>query len=96
MVYNGPKPLYNKGLGVLELTNHFETRVLLTKEKSCTIKPNLLDPNNLQLTLSLELKSPTGQMQNLSIVQLTTKPSQPVEVVIGDWDLTLTPQMAAE
>ena len=81
----------NKNLGQLELTNHYETCVNLGAGKSCTIKPTSLDHNNLQLTMSLESKNPSGKVSELSVIQVVTKTGQSFEVAVGDMNLTLTP-----
>lgn len=86
----------NKNLGELELTNHYETRVNLGVGKSCTIKPTLLDHNNLQLTMALESKNATGETSGLSVVQIVTKTGQSFKVAVGDMNLTLTPKLAVE
>jgi hypothetical protein len=86
----------NKNLGELELTNHYETCVNLGAGKSCTIKPTLLDRNNLQLTMALESKNASGKTSGLSVVQIVTKTGQSLEVAVGDMNLTLTPKLAAE
>jgi hypothetical protein len=86
----------NKNLGELELTNHYETCVNLGAGKSCTIRPTLLDRNNLQLTMALESKNTNGKTSGLSVVQIVTKTGQSFEVAVGDMNLTLTPKLAAE
>lgn len=85
-----------KDLGVLQLTNHFETCVELGDGKSCTFKPELLDRRNLQITLVVESKSPNGKTQGLNVMKVVTRRDQPFEVDVGGTDLTLTPQLAAE
>jgi hypothetical protein len=84
----------NKDLGELSLTNHYETCVNLGAGKSCTIKPILLGRSNLQLTMSLESKTPNGKTQDLSVVQVVTKAGKPFEVAVGNMNLTLTPLLA--
>jgi hypothetical protein len=51
-------PSKTKELGVIQLTNHYETQIDLGKGQSCTITPRLLDRHNLQLTLSFGTKTP--------------------------------------
>jgi hypothetical protein len=84
----------NKNLGELSLTNHYETCVNLGAGKSCTIKPTLLGRSSLQLTMSLESKTPNGQIKDLSIVQVVTKTGKPFEVAVGNMNLTLTPLLS--
>jgi len=86
----------NKNLGELELTNHYETCIQLGAGKSCTIKPNLIDRKDVQLTMALQAKSPDGKIAGLSVVQVTARPGQSFEVAVGDMNLTLTPRLADE
>ena len=50
-----------RDLGVVQLTNHFETRIQLGGGKSCTITPHLIKPQHLQLTMVLNPKWPTAK-----------------------------------
>ena len=84
----------NKDLGELELTNHYETCVNLGAGRSCTIKPNQLDRSNLQLTMSLESKDPSGKVKDFSVVQVVAKKGKSFEVAVGSMNLTLTPLLA--
>ena len=86
----------NKNLGNLQLTNHYELFVNLGAGKSCTIKPTLLDHNDLQLMVSLQSKNPKGGMKGLSIVRVIAKSGQPFDVSVGDMNLTMTPRLAME
>lgn len=86
----------NKNLGELELTNHCETCVDLGAGKSCTIKPNEIGRDNLQLTMSLETKNASGKVNGLSVIQVVTKTGKSFEVAVGDMNLTLTPKLAEE
>jgi hypothetical protein len=84
-----------KDLGVLQLTNHYETCVAIGVGKDCRIIPQILGRHNVQITLTLESKSPDGKTSGLSIVQLAGDPQKPFEFSIGDSDFTFTPQVAA-
>jgi hypothetical protein len=86
----------NKNLGELDLTNHYETCINLGAGKSCTIKPTLLDRNNLQLTMALESKNSSGKTSSLSVIQVVTKTGQSFEVAVGSMNLTLTPKLSEE
>jgi hypothetical protein len=83
-----------KDLGVLELTNHFETSVAFGPHRKCRIVPKMLDRHNLLLTLTVESKSADGTIAGLSVVQVTGKPEQPFEIAIGDTDFSFTPEIA--
>jgi hypothetical protein len=90
------KPANLKNLGELALTNHVETCVNLGAGKSCTITPTLLDRKDLQLVMALESKKSDGKTAGLSVVQVVTEPGQSFDISVGDLDITLTPEMAAE
>jgi hypothetical protein len=83
-----------KDLGVLELTNHYETYVKFGPNRNCRIVPKMLDRRDIELTLTVESKSPDGRISGLSIVQLTGKPEQAFQVSIGDTDFSFTPEIA--
>jgi len=84
----------NRNLGEVELTNYYEADIELGAGKSCRITPKVIDRKNLQLTMALELKKVDGQMAGLSVTQVITCPGQPLEVAVGDMNLTLTPKLA--
>ena len=84
-------PANKKDLGVLTLTNDYETDVDLGAGKSCSFKPNVLDHHNLALTMAFELRNSTGGTSNLNVIQVVVPEGKPLEVAIGDTDLTLTP-----
>jgi hypothetical protein len=91
-----PAPSRTRDLGVLQLTNHCETRIQLGGGKSCTITPHLIDPNHLQLTMVLESKLPDGKTRGLNVMKVISRPDEQFEVDFGSLNLTLTPQMAVE
>jgi hypothetical protein len=84
-----------KDLGVLTMTNHYETCVILDKNRDCRIVPKILGRSDVQLTLTLESKGTDGKPAGLSVVELTGNPQKQFEVSIGDTDFTFTPQIAA-
>ncbi|MGO8837857.1 MAG: hypothetical protein ACLQAH_09345 [Limisphaerales bacterium] len=85
-----------RDLGVVQLTNHFETRIQLGGGKSCAITPHLIDPKHLQLTMVLESKMADGKTTGLNVMKVVTRPDQQFEVDFGSLNLTLTPEMAEE
>jgi hypothetical protein len=94
---NGPPvPSRTRDLGVLQLTNHCETRIQLGGGKSCAITPHIIDPKRLQLTMVLESKMPDGKTRGLNIMKVVSQPDQQFEFVFGGMSLTLTPQLASE
>jgi hypothetical protein len=83
-----------KDLGILQMTNHFETCVKFGSSGNCRIVPKMLDRHNVQLTLTLESISHDGKTSGLSVVQLTGKTQQTFEISVGDTDFSFTPQVA--
>ena len=83
-----------RDLGELSLTNNYELQVVVARDRTCVIVPKILDSKNLQLTMSLQTRSASGKMQDLSVTQVTGPMGKPVEVAVGDMDLTLTPMIA--
>jgi hypothetical protein len=83
-----------KDLGVLQMTNHFETCVAFGPSRNCRIIPEIIDHHNIQLTLTVESKSINGQTAGLSIVRLTGKSEQQFQISVGDTDFTFTPEIA--
>jgi hypothetical protein len=90
------KPANEKNLGQLALTNHIETCVNLGAGNSCTITPTLLDHKKLQLVMALESKKKDGKTAGLSVVQVVTQTGQSFDITVGNLDITLTPELAAE
>lgn len=85
-----------KDLGILHMTNNYETDVSFGPGKDGRMIPRILDRRNIQITLTLESRKPDGKTSDLSVVQLTGTTQKPFEVSIGDTDFTFTPQIAAE
>ena len=85
-----------KDLGILQMTNDFETCVSFGADKDCRMVPKILDRNNVQITLTVELKKPNGSPAGLSVVQMVGAPKKPFDVSVGNTEITFTPQIAAE
>ena len=83
-------------LGEVELTNHYETCVQLGGGKNCTLTPKMLDQKNVQITLSIESKTAAGKTHDLSVTQIVTRTGKPLEVAVGDFELSLTPRVNLE
>ena len=82
-----------KDLGVIQLTNHYETEIDLGKGESCTITPRLLDRHELQLTLSFGTKNAVGRPTGLCVTRVTAQPDRPFDVTVNDVALTFTPRL---
>jgi hypothetical protein len=85
-----------KDLGVLQMTNHYETCVSFGKDKDCRMIPKIIDRKSIQITMTFESKSPDGKTSGLSVVQMTGSTQKPFEVSFGNTDFTFTPQIATE
>jgi hypothetical protein len=86
-------PSMVKDLGILQMTNHYETLVKFGPDRDCRIVPKMLDRHNVQLTLTVESKNHDGKTSGLSVVQLTGKTQQTFEISVGDTDFSFTPQV---
>jgi hypothetical protein len=86
----------SRDLGAVTLTNHYETRVQLGSGKNCILTPKMLDSHNVQLTLAVESKTATGKIHDLSVTQVVTRAGKPFEVAVGDFNLSLTPNVTSE
>ena len=82
-----------KDLGVIQLTNLYETQTDLGKGKSCTITPRLIDRRDLLLTLSFGTRNTNGRPTGLCVTQVTTKPDQPFDITVNDVDMSFTPKL---
>lgn len=85
-----------KDLGILQMTNNYETCVSVGAGKDCRMVPKILDRKDIQITVTFETKKPNGKTTGLSIVQLQGTSQKPFEVSIGDTDFTFTPQVVSE
>ena len=83
-------------LGEVELTNHYETCVQLGGGKHCTLTPKMLNQKYVLITLSVESKTAAGKTHDLSVTQVVTRTGKPLEVAVGDFELTLTPRVNLE
>jgi len=85
-----------KDLGVVPMTNDYETCISFGAGRDCRIVPKLLGRNNIQLTLTIESKGPNGRTAGLSVVQVVGDARKPFEISLGGTDFTFTPQIVAE
>jgi len=80
-------------LGELTLTNHYETCVRLGDGKNCTLMPRLVGRNNVELTVSFQTFTPAGQTLGMTVTQVTGKPGKPMEIALGDYQVSFTPKI---
>ncbi|HEV2328168.1 MAG TPA: hypothetical protein VGY56_05185 [Verrucomicrobiae bacterium] len=85
-----------KDLGVLQMTNNYETCVFVGDGKDCRLVPKILDKKNIQITVTFESKKADGKPTGFSVVELQGAANKPFEVSFGtNTDFTFTPQIAA-
>lgn len=85
----------DKDLGVLQLTNQYETNVKFGPGRNCRIVPKMLDRHSVQLTLTVESKRADGSMAGFSVVQLVGDAGSPFQVAISSNNFTFTPEIAS-
>ncbi|HEX3624395.1 MAG TPA: hypothetical protein VH280_03110 [Verrucomicrobiae bacterium] len=84
-----------KDLGIVQMTNNYETCVSIGGGKDCRMIPKLLDRKNIQITVTLESKLPGGKTAGLSVLQLQGSNQKPFEVSVGtNTDFTFIAQVA--
>ena len=86
----------NCNLGNVTLTNHSDTYVSLGNGKNCVLTPNVVDSRDVQLTLTVESKTNQGKVHDLSVAQVVTRSGQEVEVAVGNYNFSLTPNLSSE
>lgn len=85
-----------KDLGVLQMTNNYETFVSIGASNDCRMVPKILDRKDIQITVTFESKKSDGRTAGLSVLQLQGQSAKPFEVSVGSTDFTFTPQVAEE
>lgn len=80
-------------LGEISLTNHIETCVNLGGGRDCVLRPKQVGSRTYQITLAVESKNQAGRLQNISVTEVTAKSGAPMDVAVGDFEISLTPKM---
>ncbi|HEY4415736.1 MAG TPA: hypothetical protein VGO57_08595 [Verrucomicrobiae bacterium] len=80
-------------LGFITLTNHMEHRALLGDGKDCILLPKLVDTKNSSIVVTFETKAAGGKIRDMSVAQVDAKNGEPVEVTVGDFHVTFTPNV---
>jgi hypothetical protein len=86
---------FNGNLGEITLTNQNETCLQLANGASCTFDTKMLDHQNVRITLTLESKNDYGEPRDFSVAQVIAKSGKPLEVAVGDLNLSFTPLVVA-
>jgi hypothetical protein len=82
-------------LGAILMTNRSETCVALGEGRQCHLTPVMVDKHNIQLTVTVESKKPNGRIHDLSIAQVVAATGQSLEVAVGDFNFSLTPEVVS-
>lgn len=81
-------------LGEVALTNHLETCLQLGGGKDCTLTPHMIDSRTVEITFSLESRTQAGKVHDVFLTQVTAKTGKPLAVTVGDYPLSLTPNVS--
>lgn len=93
---NSETNILTRDLGAISLTNHCETCVPLSTNKDCLLEPSLFDSRDIQLTVTVQTKNAQGQVRDMSMTEVTARLGKPLDVSVGEFTFTLTPNMAAD
>lgn len=85
-----------RDLGEVALTNHYERCIQLGSGKDCILFPHLVDKKNAELTVTYESRTPAGQIHDMIVAQVDAKIGEPTEVTLGDFQMTLKPDISSE
>jgi hypothetical protein len=85
-----------RDLGEVALTNHYERCIQLGDGKECIFLPQLVDKKNAELTVTYESRTPAGQIHDMIVAQVDAKIGEPTEVTLGDFQMTLKPDISSE
>jgi hypothetical protein len=85
-----------RDLGEVALTNHYERCIQLGGGKDCILFPQLVDKKNAELTVTYESRTPAGQIHDMIVAQVDAKVGEPTEVTLGDFQMTLKPDISSE
>jgi hypothetical protein len=85
-----------RDLGEVALTNHYERCIQLGGGKECIFRPQLVDKKNAELTVTYESRTPAGQIHDMIVAQVDAKVGEPTEVTLGDFEMTLKPNISSE
>lgn len=77
--------------GELDMTNNTEAIVHFGSGKTCRIMPRVVDRKNVELTMTLETQQSNGKIGSMTIARAVAPVGTPVEMKVGDTDMSLTP-----
>lgn len=85
-----------RDLGEISLTNHYERCVQLGGGKECILYPKLVSKNSAEITVTFESKTSKGQVHDMIVSQVDAKSGEPIEVMLGDFQLNLKPVITSQ
>jgi hypothetical protein len=83
-------------LGEVTMTNRLECCVPLGGGKECIFKPKLVDRNNAEIVVTYETRMPGGKIHDMIVTQIDAKNGDAADITVGDFQLTLTPNIVSE
>ena len=84
---------FERNIGEIALTNLNDTYVQFSTGENFTLTPKVLDKNNVRITLAVESKDVYGDTHDFAVTQVVTEPGKPLEVAVGSYSLSFTPQI---
>jgi len=84
----------SKNLGTLSLRNNYQTAINLGGGRTFIIVPKLQERDQVQLTISLQVKQTNQIAPGIEVRQLSTRLGTPQDVTIGDVEVVFTPEMS--
>lgn len=91
---NANPNLITGSIGQILLTNRSEVSVLFANGANCTLTPKAVDAQNIQITVALETLKQDGDTKEFAVKQIVAKNGKPVEVAVGNMNISFTPVMA--
>ena len=81
-------------LGTLTFTNHIEREIGINPATVCRIKPQKINRQDIELTITIESKKSNGKPAGLQVSQVIAHQDQSMDIRLGDIAISLTPQLA--
>ena len=82
-----------RAIGKIALTNLDDTYVQFSSGETFTLTPKIGSDDNVQITLSVQSQNAYGATKNFAATQLVAEQGKPVNVAIGGYNVSFTPQV---
>ena len=86
-------PANQRAVGKITLTNLEDTYVRFSTGETFTLTPKLTGDHGVQITVSMQSQNAYGATKNFAVTQLVADQGKPVDVAIGGYDFSFTPQV---